>query len=49
MSSDQNLPIILYHYQLSPYAKRISWYLSLRGIPYIQCVSDQSRPVCCSG
>lgn len=32
--------IILYHYPYSPYARRIVWYLSLRGIPYCQCVSQ---------
>lgn len=36
MSSEQ--PIILYHYPFSPYARRIVWYLQLRGIPYKQCV-----------
>ncbi|PSR87335.1 hypothetical protein BD289DRAFT_367251 [Coniella lustricola] len=27
-------PIILYQYRFSPYAKRVAWYLQLRGIPY---------------
>jgi hypothetical protein len=36
-TTDQ-LPIVLYHYHYSPYARRISWYLALRGIPYSQCV-----------
>lgn len=36
MSSDT--PIILYHYDASPYARKIRWYLELRGIPYKQCV-----------
>lgn len=35
-------PIILYHYDVSPYAKRIIWYLELRGIPYKQCVSKKT-------
>ena len=37
-NSSPNLPIILYHYPYSPYARRITWYLQLRGIPYLQCV-----------
>jgi hypothetical protein len=32
-------PIILYHYPYSPYARRIVWYLRLRGISYSECVS----------
>lgn len=36
--STLDLPIILYHYAMSPYAKRIVWYLTLRRIPYSQCV-----------
>jgi len=31
--------IVLFHYPFSPYARRIVWYLELRGIPYKQCVS----------
>lgn len=34
--------IVLYHYAASPYAKRIVWYLALRGIPYDQCVSKRA-------
>ncbi|KAL8795437.1 MAG: hypothetical protein Q9195_002026 [Heterodermia aff. obscurata] len=30
--------IILVHYTFSPYARRIVWYLALRGIPYAQCL-----------
>lgn len=33
-----DLPIIIYHYTYSPYARRVVWYLALRGIPYVQCV-----------
>lgn len=40
--SDQE--IILYHYTYSPYARRIVWYLALRGIPYTQCVKTYSTP-----
>lgn len=40
-SSDEDKKIVLYHYSASPYAKRIVWYLALRGIPYVQCVSRQ--------
>lgn len=35
-------PIVLYHYPYSPYARRVAWYLSLRGIPYAECVSPPS-------
>ena len=31
-------PIVLYHYPFSPYARRVVWYLRLRGIPYLECV-----------
>ncbi|KAG0652078.1 hypothetical protein D0Z07_1178 [Hyphodiscus hymeniophilus] len=30
--------IILFHYSYSPYARRVVWYLNLRGIAYTQCV-----------
>ncbi|KUI60607.1 hypothetical protein VP1G_07767 [Cytospora mali] len=42
MSSEQ--PVILYHYVSSPYAKRIVWYLQLRGIPYKQCMQPPIMP-----
>jgi hypothetical protein len=42
MSSLTELPIILYHYPFSPYARRIVWYLRLRGISYIECVSSEA-------
>ncbi|KKF96240.1 hypothetical protein CFO_g1412 [Ceratocystis platani] len=29
--------IVLFHYSFSPYAQRVVWYLTLRGIPYSQC------------
>lgn len=32
-----NNGIVLYHYSFSPYARRIIWYLALRGIDYAQC------------
>jgi glutathione S-transferase len=32
-----DLPIVLYHYAYSPFARRVVWYLHLRGIPYSQC------------
>jgi glutathione S-transferase len=35
-----DLPIILYHYPESPYARKIVWYLALRAIPYSSCVSE---------
>ncbi|KAK3684902.1 hypothetical protein B0T22DRAFT_202464 [Podospora appendiculata] len=43
-ASDPQLPIILYHYPYSPYAKRIVWYLELRGIPYSQCLQPPILP-----
>lgn len=43
--ADQDLPIILYHYPYSPYARRVVWYLTLRGIPYSQCVSHHLHVV----
>lgn len=35
----EELPIVLYHYAYSPFARRVVWYLHMRGIPYTQCVS----------
>ncbi|KAJ9625033.1 hypothetical protein H2203_004985 [Taxawa tesnikishii (nom. ined.)] len=31
--------IIVFQYPFSPYARRVLWYLELRGIPYAQCVN----------
>jgi glutathione S-transferase len=42
MSPSQD--IVLYHYPFSPYAKRVTAYLALRGIPYKQCVSATYDP-----
>lgn len=36
--------IILYHYTFSPYARRITWYLALRGIDYAQCLQPPLLP-----
>ncbi|KOS20217.1 hypothetical protein ESCO_006221 [Escovopsis weberi] len=36
--------IVLYHYPYSPYARRIVWYLALRGIPYKQCLQPPMLP-----
>lgn len=36
--------IILFHYQFSPYAKRVIWYLTLRGIDYAQCIQPPWLP-----
>jgi hypothetical protein len=33
-----NNGIILYHYSFSPYARRVIWYLALRGMDFAQCV-----------
>ncbi|APA11505.1 hypothetical protein SS1G_04914 [Sclerotinia sclerotiorum 1980 UF-70] len=40
----QNPEIILYHYRSSPFAKRIVWYLNLRGIPYAECLQGMIMP-----
>ncbi|KAK6841468.1 hypothetical protein PG990_006530 [Apiospora arundinis] len=40
----EDLPIILYHYVNSPYARRIVWYLNLRKIPYSQCLQPPIMP-----
>ncbi|KAI1085238.1 glutathione S-transferase [Whalleya microplaca] len=39
-----DLPIVLYHYTASPYARRIVWYLDLRKIPYYQCLQPVILP-----
>ncbi|KAI3322479.1 glutathione S-transferase [Xylariaceae sp. AK1471] len=44
MASPSDLPIILYHYDRSPYAKRVVWYLNLRKIPYSQCIQPAVMP-----
>ncbi|KAL6856514.1 hypothetical protein J3F83DRAFT_718317 [Trichoderma novae-zelandiae] len=36
--------IILYHYGVSPFARRAVWYLALRGIPYNQCLQPGMLP-----
>ncbi|KHN96989.1 Glutathione S-transferase, protein [Metarhizium album ARSEF 1941] len=36
--------VILYHYSYSPYARRVAWYLTLRGIPYAQCMQPPTMP-----
>ncbi|TDZ49544.1 hypothetical protein CTRI78_v008109 [Colletotrichum trifolii] len=43
-SSGEDRNIILYHYSASPYAKRIVWYMALRGIPYVQCMQPPVLP-----
>ncbi|KAL3424575.1 glutathione s-transferase [Phlyctema vagabunda] len=42
MGSDRD--IVLYHYSFSPYARRVTWYLNLRGIPYSQCSQPPVMP-----
>ncbi|KAI0535094.1 glutathione S-transferase [Xylaria digitata] len=44
MAPSLDLPIVLYHYDLSPYAKRVIWYLNLRKIPYSQCLQPPVMP-----
>ncbi|KAI0879022.1 glutathione S-transferase [Hypoxylon argillaceum] len=44
MASPSDLPIVLYHYDVSPYARRLVWYLHLRKIPYSQCIQPRILP-----
>jgi hypothetical protein len=30
--------IVLWHYPFSPFARRMVWYLQLRGLEYAECV-----------
>lgn len=42
--SDNTCPqIVFYHYAYSTFARRIQWYLLLRGLPYSECVSLWTR------
>ncbi|KAI5927422.1 hypothetical protein F4810DRAFT_706789 [Camillea tinctor] len=43
-TSVQDLPIVVYHYHASPYAKRVIWYLTLRKIPFSQCLQPHVLP-----
>ncbi|OTA00058.1 hypothetical protein A9Z42_0035720 [Trichoderma parareesei] len=36
--------LVLYHYGISPFARRTVWYLALRGIPYNQCLQPGMLP-----
>lgn len=36
--------IVLFHYKFSPFARRITWYLALRGIEYAQCIQPPYLP-----
>ena len=36
--------IVLFHYKFSPFARRITWYLTLRGIEYAQCLQPPYLP-----
>ncbi|KAK8088103.1 hypothetical protein PG997_003064 [Apiospora hydei] len=40
----EDLPIVLYHYVHSPYARRVVWYLNLRKIPYTECLQPPILP-----
>ncbi|KAI1761638.1 hypothetical protein GGR53DRAFT_19945 [Hypoxylon sp. FL1150] len=44
MAGPSDLPIVLYHYVHSPYAQRIVAYLTLRQIPYTQCLQPNVLP-----
>ncbi|KAL7919774.1 hypothetical protein ACQKWADRAFT_300396 [Trichoderma austrokoningii] len=37
-------PIILYHYEVSPYSKKVLWYLALKGIKFQQCMQPRLMP-----
>lgn len=39
----QHNDIVLFHYSFSPYARKVLWYLALRGIEYGQCVSQKAE------
>ncbi|KAK2755197.1 glutathione s-transferase [Colletotrichum kahawae] len=43
-SPSEETTIVLYHYSTSPYARRVVWYLALRGIPYVQCMQPPVMP-----
>ncbi|EPE05002.1 glutathione s-transferase [Ophiostoma piceae UAMH 11346] len=36
--------ITFYHYAFSPYARRIQWYLALRGLPFSECIQPPTLP-----
>ncbi|KAM0264248.1 hypothetical protein ACHAQJ_000736 [Trichoderma viride] len=36
--------IILYHYETSPYSKRVLWYLAFKGIKFQQCLQPRIMP-----
>ncbi|KIW27179.1 uncharacterized protein PV07_06941 [Cladophialophora immunda] len=39
-----NNGIVLYHYSFSPFARRVLWYLSLRGMDYAECKQPPVMP-----
>lgn len=44
MASEQTPPVVLFCYPLSPYSIKISTYLDLRKIPYIECPQPVTWP-----
>lgn len=44
MASTDSNPIILFTYPESVIARRMDWYLTLRGIPYVHCTVDNKMP-----
>ncbi|CAK7227376.1 hypothetical protein SBRCBS47491_006548 [Sporothrix bragantina] len=36
--------VVFYHYAFSPYARRIQWYMFLRGLPYSECMQPPTMP-----
>lgn len=41
----QHNDLVLFHYSFSPYARKVIWYLALRGIEYGQCVRHKSENI----
>lgn len=44
MADRPNNGIVLYHYSYSPFARRVVWYLALRGIDYAECKQPPVLP-----
>lgn len=44
MADKPNNGIVLYHYSFSPFARRVTWYLALRGIDYAECKQPPVLP-----
>ena len=44
MAETPNNGIVFYHYAYSPFARRVTWYLALRGIDYAECRQPPVMP-----